>query len=216
MRILYLSLFIVFSDQVSKMMVKGISLPALGINIEGLQLGSSRPVISDFLRLTYIENPGMAFGIDIGGKLFFSVFSILASIGIFMYLYKSRNESLVFRASLALILGGALGNLIDRVFYGVIFDEGPMFYGKVVDFLDTDFFDVNIFGYHMSRWPVFNVADASVTSGVFLMLFAHRKAVKEESLLSGAQGMVGGPGVAPSVIVPDSSPSSSGSEPSQS
>ena len=197
-------------------MVKGISLPSLGLEVRGLALGSSRPILGDFLRLTYIENPGMAFGIDIGGKLFFSFFSIVASAGILIYLYRSRHENLVFRVSLAMILGGAVGNLIDRVFYGVLFDEGPLFYGKVVDFLDADFFNINMFGYHMSRWPVFNVADASVTCGVILMLFAHRKSLKEESLLetpSGGSSIVGTPEVA---IAPDSPSSSSGSEPPQS
>ena len=179
MRILYLSLIIVISDQVTKLLVKGISIPWLGISVHGLQLGSSRPILGDFLRLTYIENPGMAFGIDIGGKLFFSVFSILASIGILVYLYKSRDERLAFRISLALILGGAVGNLIDRVFYGVLFQEAPLFYGRVVDFIDADFFNMSIFGYQLSRWPVFNIADASVTCGVILMLFAHRKSVLE-------------------------------------
>ena len=116
----------------------------------------------------------MAFGIDIGGKLFFSLFSIVASAAIVAYLYHARKESLGFRLSLAMILGGALGNLIDRVFYGVIFGDAPLFYGKVVDFLDMNFFDVNIFGYQLTRWPVFNIADAAVTTGVLLLLFFHR------------------------------------------
>ena len=216
MRILYVSLIIVLTDQISKMIVKGISFPALGLNLKGLPLGSSRQIFGDFLRLTYIENPGMAFGIDIGGKLFFSLFSILASLGILMYLYKSRNENVAFRVSLALILGGAVGNLIDRVFYGILFDEGPLFYGKVVDFIDADFINVNIFGYHMSRWPVFNIADASVTIGVLLMLFVHRKSMKEESLLTSNSAIVGNPEVATSVVSADPSSTTSSSEPSQS
>jgi signal peptidase II len=181
-RILFVSFFIVVADQLSKVFVKGLSIPELGIRIQGLPLGSSRPVVGDFLRFTYIENPGMAFGIDFGWKQFFSVFSILASIGILLYLYKARNEHLAFRVSLAMILGGAVGNLIDRVFYGVIYNESPLFYGKVVDFIDADFFNLNLFGYHLSRWPVFNIADASVTCGVILMLFAHRKTMKESRL----------------------------------
>ncbi|HTK82251.1 MAG TPA: signal peptidase II [Bacteroidota bacterium] len=215
MRILYLSLFVVVTDQISKLMVKGVSIPFLKIDVQGLPLGSSRPILGDFLRLTYIENPGMAFGIDIGGKLFFSFFSIVASIGILIYLYKSRNENLPFRISLAMILGGAVGNLIDRVFYGVFYDEGALFHGKVVDFLDADFFNVNFFGYHMSRWPVFNVADAAVTCGVILMLFAHRKSMKEEALLgnAGTTAIVGAPEV---MIRPDSTTTSTGSEPTQS
>ncbi len=183
MRILYVSLFIIVTDQITKLFIKGVSIPFLGIHLHGWPLGTSRPVLGDFLRLTYIENPGMAFGIDLGWKWFFSLFSIIASIAILFYLYKVRNENLAFRFSLAMILGGAIGNLIDRVFYGVLFGEGPLFYGKVVDFIDADFFNVNILGYHLSRWPVFNIADASVTCGVILMLFAHRH-VKEESAVT--------------------------------
>ena len=186
MRILNLNLAIVISDQLTKLFVKGFSIPFLGINVQGLQLGISIPIIGDYLRITYIENPGMAFGIDVGGKMFFSIFSILASIGILLYLYKARNENLAFRISLAMILGGAVGNLIDRVFYGALFNEGPLFYGKVVDFIDSDFFNIDIFGYHMSRWPIFNIADASVTCGVILMLFAHRSPKKVDVALPSA------------------------------
>jgi signal peptidase II len=181
-RVLIVTLVIVVTDQITKILVKGIHLPALGISIDGMQYGSSRQIIGDFLRLTYIENPGMAFGIDIGGKLFFSLFSVLASIGILIYLYYARQEPLGFRLSLAMILGGAIGNLIDRVFYGVIFGEAALFYGSVVDFIDVDFFNVNIFGYHLSRWPVFNIADASVTVGVILLLVFHRAATRQQSL----------------------------------
>lgn len=182
MRIIWVSFFIVLVDQITKLLVKGVSIPALGIDIRGFELGSSRPIIGDFLRLTYIENPGMAFGIDIGGKLFFSLFSVAASIAIIFYLYHARHENFWFRFSLSLILGGAAGNLIDRVFYGVFFDEGPLFYGKVVDFIDCDFFNINLLGFQMNRWPVFNIADASVTCGVMLLLFVHRKTVQENTL----------------------------------
>jgi signal peptidase II len=193
-RVLILSFIIVFGDQVAKLFVKGASFPSLGISLTGVPYGSSRPLLGNFLRLTYIENPGMAFGIDIGGKLFFSLFSIVASAAIVAYLYHARKESLGFRFSLAMILGGALGNLIDRVFYGVIFGDAPMFYGKVVDFLDMNFFDINIFGYQLTRWPVFNIADAAVTLGVLLLLFFHRSAgaaegaVARSSYASGSAG----------------------------
>ncbi|HEY4643383.1 MAG TPA: signal peptidase II, partial [Bacteroidota bacterium] len=138
-------------------------------------LGTSKPILGEFLKLTYIENSGMAFGLDFGGKMFFSVFSVVASVGILIYLFKIRSEPFPIRLSLAMILGGAVGNLIDRVFYGAIFDSMPLFQGRVVDFVDVDFFNVDIFGYHLSRWPVFNIADASVTVGVFLLLIYHRR-----------------------------------------
>lgn len=181
MRVLVLSGLIILTDQVSKFLVKGIAFPSLGIAIPGMPYGVSKPILGDFLKLTYIENPGMAFGIDIGGKLFFSLFSVLASIAILMYLYRARHDGLGFRISLALILGGAIGNLIDRVFYGVLFGEGSLFYGKVVDFVDLDFFNVTIFGYHLSRWPVFNIADAAVTVGVLMLVFFHRGTPKAET-----------------------------------
>jgi signal peptidase II len=180
-RVLLVSLLIVVADQVTKLLVKGLDLSGLGISWAGMGYASSRPVLGDFLRLTYIENPGMAFGIDVGGKLFFSLFSIVASVAIIAYLYATRKEPFGFRFSLALILGGAVGNLIDRVFYGIIFHDAPLFYGKVVDFIDVDFFDVNVLGYQISRWPVFNIADAAVTCGVVLLLVFHRSTGERES-----------------------------------
>jgi signal peptidase II len=175
-RVILLSGLVIVVDQVSKLVVRGIAIPWLGISWSGMVLGTSRPVLGDFLRITYIENPGMAFGIDIGGKLFFSLFSLAASVALAAYLYHARRAPLHFRLSLAMILGGAAGNLIDRVFYGVLFDHGAFFYGRVVDFIDVDFFNVNLLGYHLSRWPVFNVADASVTIGVILLLLVHHTA----------------------------------------
>ena len=175
MRVLYLTGFIVVLDQVTKLLVKGFSLPIFDFYHSGMQLGASSPILGDFFRLTFIENPGMAFGIDIGGKLFLTLFSLVASIGILWYVWKVREEPLIVRLPLAMILGGAIGNLIDRVFYGVIFGEGPLFYGKVVDFFDVDFFNIDFLGYQIHRWPVFNIADASVSFGVLILLMFHRR-----------------------------------------
>jgi signal peptidase II len=173
-RVLFLSGIIILCDQASKLLIKGMRIPWLGVSLDGFQYGATKQIFGDFFRLTYIENPGMAFGIDLGGKLFFSIFSIVASLAILAYLYRARDEKFGFRVSLAMILAGAVGNLIDRVFYGVIFGDAPLFYGKVVDFLDLDFFDFSFLGYHLTRWPVFNIADASVTIGVLLLLFFPR------------------------------------------
>ena len=89
MRIVLVSVLIVLADQATKLAVKGFNFPLFGLRVEGVPYGASYPVIGDFLRLTYIENPGMAFGIDIGGKLFFSLFSVAASAGILYYLYRA-------------------------------------------------------------------------------------------------------------------------------
>jgi len=176
LRVIYLSFFVVVIDQVTKLLVRGISVPFLNINIEGMHYGQSVDVFGSFFRFTFVENPGMAFGIEMGdsSKLFLSLFSIFASIGIVIYLYKIQDQRFGVRAALALILGGAVGNLIDRTFYGVIFEYAPLFYGSVVDFMNVDFFDFTIFGRTFERWPIFNVADAAVTIGVALLLIFHK------------------------------------------
>ncbi len=178
MIVLWISVFVVLVDQATKLMVKG--SPWHWLPLEGIPYGHSQPLIDDIFRITYIENPGIAFGINIPGfKVFFAVFSIVASIAILVYLKRNLFRlGIGERIALALILGGAVGNLIDRVFYGVLFHEQPLFYGRVVDFID--------FGIHRNMFPVFNVADSSVTIGVSLLvliLMRHKKAqtISEDS-----------------------------------
>jgi len=192
MRVLYLTGIVVLLDQAAKLFIKGFDLPILNLYHAGLPLGASYPIFGDLLKLTFIENPGMAFGIDVGGKLFLTIFSIFASVGIFIYLYKIRGEAFVIRLALALILGGAIGNLIDRVFYGVIFGEGPLFYGKVVDFIDVDFFNLDVMGFHLNRFPVFNLADSSVSIGVVMLLLFHRRFTESEQPDKSTQDQVPG------------------------
>jgi signal peptidase II len=153
-----------------------------------MDLYSSKEVIDGFLRFTFVENPGMVFGINVGGKLFFTLFSVLAGIGILVYLYTMRKETLWLRLPLALILGGAFGNLIDRVFYGVFYGEAPLFYGKVVDFIELKLFRMEFFGYQLTSWPVFNIADIAITLGVIMLIVFHGKISrlvdgKKESIL---------------------------------
>ncbi|RMD95590.1 MAG: signal peptidase II [Calditrichaeota bacterium] len=140
LKILFVTFFIIVFDQATKLIIKS-----------QFYLTESVKVFGDFVRLTYIENPGMAFGIKIAGPWFFTLFSIIASIIIFIYLYRMRREALLSRLSLALILGGAIGNLIDRFLYG-----------RVVDFIDI--------GVGHNRWPIFNIADSAVTLGMVLLI----------------------------------------------
>ena len=152
--------------------------------------------ITNFFYLHFIENEGMAFGMSFFDKKYLTLFRIVASIGIAYYIYKSikNNSEQLFIISLSLIFAGAVGNIIDSLFYGQIFTEStlfsnatwtpwgqgyaPIFYGKVVDML---YFPL-ISGTYWS-WipkvggtsftffaPVFNIADASITIGVILIL----------------------------------------------
>lgn len=177
MRVLIVSFFVIIADQLTKLFVKGFSIPFLGISVDGMRYGSSIEVLGNFFKITFVENPGMAFGIDVGesSKLFLSLFSLFASIGILIYLFRIKDEKYVVRLALALIFAGAVGNLVDRMFYGVFYDYAPLFYGKVVDFLNVDFFDFTIFGHTYERWPIFNIADSAVSIGVVLLLIFQTK-----------------------------------------
>lgn len=188
MKVLIVTFFIVLSDQLTKLYVKGISIPWLGINFEGMPYQSSIPVFGNFFKITFIENPGMAFGLQIGGKLFLSLFTIFATALLFFFLYKNRKESFLLRLSLAFILGGAFGNLIDRIFYGKIYDYAPYFYGRVVDFLHFDFPNFTIFGKTIYSWPIFNIADIAVSVGFILILTGYKKIFKDEEVADIAAG----------------------------
>ncbi len=155
MRVLSLTVLVIMLDQATKLLIKA-----------NFQLYESIKITGDFFRLTYIENPGMAFGIVLAGPWFFTFFSTIASIAIMVILYRMRNERLMLRISLALVLGGAIGNLIDRFAYG-----------RVIDFFD--------FGVGAQRFPVFNVADTAVSVGmvvlIFLVLFEKDEAQTDNS-----------------------------------
>ncbi len=182
MSVLYLSLLLIIIDQATKLWIKGISIPLLGIHLQGLPYGRSYDVIGSFLRITFVENPGMAFGISVGttSKLFLSLFSLFASIALIYYLYRMKEKPLTYRIALSLIIAGAVGNLIDRTFYGVIYGYAPIFYGKVVDFISFDFPDFSLFGHYYDRFPIFNIADSAVTIGVILLLIFHSISSKRE------------------------------------
>ncbi|MCX7985185.1 MAG: signal peptidase II [Bacteroidetes bacterium] len=166
---------VILLDQSTKLLVKGFTIPLLNYYYEGMQLGESIPVLGDFLRITFVENAGIVFGMEVTNRILLIAVTFIAICVLLYYLYTIRKEPFIVQLPFALILGGALGNFIDRAFYGIIFGEAPLFYGRVVDFIDVDFFDLNLFGYQMSRWAVFNVADASVSLGVILMLVFFRK-----------------------------------------
>jgi len=115
-----------------------------------LMPGESISVLGDFIRLTLVHNTGAAFGLFPGSRVPFIVVSVVA-IGVVLYLFfRETYRSVANRVLLGCILGGAIGNLVDRVRLGY-----------VVDFIDI--------GFGMARWPVFNAADSAVTIGVLLL-----------------------------------------------
>ena len=150
MRVLFLSAIIIIADQISKSIIK-----------YSMHLYESIPAIPGFFHLTYVVNKGMAFGIDLPiGIGIFSFLSIIISCFLVFILWRERENILLVRIALALILGGAIGNLIDRILFS-----------EVVDFLDFMIGD-----YH---WYIFNIADSAVTVGIILMLW-HSVFIKDK------------------------------------
>ena len=172
MKIIFLSLTIFFIDQVSKIIVRGFSFPLFSIKLNGLYAGESKPLIQNVLHITLVENPGIAFGIDPGELLrdLILIITILTCIGFFVYLMIVKNADTKIRIAVALILGGAVGNLFDRIFYGIIYNYAPLFQGNVVDFLDVRIFKIFLFDNIHGNY-VFNFADVSILSGVFLLIY---------------------------------------------
>ena len=142
MNVLLVSAVIVVIDQITKAVTRST-----------MMLGESKPIIKNFFHFTYVTNDGMAFGLNFpGGIYFFSFVSLLMTFFLAWYFWQEKNSNLTMRLSLALILAGAVGNLIDRILFGTV----------------VDFFDFMIGSYH---WYIFNVADASVTIGMILYIY---------------------------------------------
>ena len=151
--------------------------------------------IFSWFRLHYIENNGMAFGMELGGtfgKLFLTLFRIIV-VGWGVFYVNKLIKKTSFPSGLlicfGLIIGGALGNIIDSTFYGLIFNESSIFHGRVVDMLSFPFFTVDLpnwlsflegrDGLFTFFAPVFNIADSGIFVGIVSILLFYRRYFKE-------------------------------------
>jgi signal peptidase II len=181
-----IALAVIIVDQASKLLV-----------YNNMYLQQEINVLGDWFRLHYLLNPGMAFGIRWNnefGKLTLTIFRIGAMVGIGYYLIKmaKRDTHPGFLWCMGLILGGAIGNVIDSTFYGVFLDNHPpdsptpWFHGQVIDML---YFP--LFHFIWPEWipyvggdyfeffsPVFNIADSSIFVGVVIILIFQRRFFK--------------------------------------
>ncbi len=177
-----LSITIIIIDQIVKMMV-----------YYNMGLGEEFGVIGDWFKIHYTVNPGMAFGLQIGsefGKLALTSFRLVAVLGISYYLYYLIKNGVPKGLTwcIALILGGAIGNVIDSTFYGVLLEGNapinvptPWFHGQVIDMFYVDIWEgriadwIPVFGGdYMSLWPIFNIADSSIFVGVTIIMIFQR------------------------------------------
>lgn len=170
MRPFWLAVSIIVIDQITKAIVRS-----------RMRLGESIAVIGDWFKITFTENPGMAFGIQFGSPAVVTGLAIVATILIVLYLRVVHTSSAGYTASLALILGGAIGNIIDRILFGVIYGYGGFFQGQVVDFIHFDVWSGRISesipligGNYIAMFPIWNVADMSIVIGVVLVILFQR------------------------------------------
>ncbi len=185
MRALWITIAVVIVDQLTKYIV-----------LHNMLLHESIPILGDWLKLTFTENPGMAFGITFGPPAMVTIFSIIATLLIALYIFKVGDTYFPYQASLALVLGGALGNIIDRVFYGVMLGYDTFFLGKVVDFIHINLWrgyipEVIPFfgGSYVALFPIWNVADMAIVAGVIGILTFQKKF--HERLAARSQGSGG-------------------------
>lgn len=159
-------------------------------------LGESVRVF-DWFQILFVENPGMAFGWELGSKLFLTIFRVVVSGLVVWYLVKLMKESykMGYQIVITLILAGAIGNIIDCVFYGVIFSEStyfataqfmseaggyaPLFMGKVVDMFYFPLFTfpnwIPLLGGEIFFSPIFNLADSYITVAIFILIIFYHK-----------------------------------------
>lgn len=188
-----LAVAVIVADQIIKLLAYYYMYLPLG------DVGHEIPVIGSWFKLHFTLNPGMAFGLKIAGeygKLILTLFRIVAVTGIAYYLYhlaqKDVPSGLLW--CIALILGGAVGNVVDSTFYGVFLDLAPAnaptewFHGMVIDMFYIDICNCyipewvpGIGGTFYPLWPIFNLADASIFVGVALILINQKKFFKEQN-----------------------------------
>lgn len=157
-------------------------------------------IFGDWFKLHYTTNPGMAFGMELGseyGKLILTSFRLIAMLGIGYYLYNIIKNKMhaAYIVCISMILGGAIGNLIDSVFYGVFLNNAPYnavtpwLHGQVVDMFYIDIWEGYIpewvplwGGSYTALWPIFNIADASIFTGVAVILVFQSRFFKEDDI----------------------------------
>lgn len=141
MRSLITAVLVVLVDQATKLAV-----------VKNLAIWDRVPVWGTGLRITHIRNSGAVFGMMKGAGVYFTFFSVVAASVLIVVLFFARKASPAVKVALGLVLGGAIGNLIDRLRYGA-----------VVDFIDIGVSE-------STRWPCFNAADLAITVGVGLLV----------------------------------------------
>ena len=183
-KLIILGIAMIVIDQIIKVLVK-----------TNMDLGESINVIGDWFKLNFVLNDGMAFGMAFGGvagKLILSLFRIALSAGLICWiskLYKKQDTPTGVLVGLTLITAGAIGNIIDCFFYGMIWQDTVMtgapfafMFGQVVDMFYFPLFDYDFWGFKGTFFgAVFNFADACVTCGAaYLLLFQYKFFSKED------------------------------------
>lgn len=163
-----LGVALVVIDQVIKYLVK-----------TNMDLGEQIPVIGNWFRLCFVENEGMAFGMAFGGKVgkfCLSFFRVVLSAALVWWIgsLDRKKAPMGVLVGLTMITAGAVGNIVDCLFYGIIWDYAPFMFGRVVDMLYFPLITAAD-GHTIFFSPIFNFADSCVTCGAFYLILFHWK-----------------------------------------
>lgn len=148
-------------DQLTKVWTMDVIAAANSISADALVNGCTKPLFEGVLHLTYLENPGMSFGLLADHRWVFLTLSTVGILALFAYLIYIKGEDKLLSVSLALVIGGGVGNMFDRLTLGYV----------------VDFFDFRLFSFW--KW-IFNFADACVCVGAALMILAVLLSYKKE------------------------------------
>ena len=204
---LFITLAVLFADQALKIWIK-----------TNMYLGQEFAVLGNWFIIHFTENNGMAFGMEFGGdagKIALSIFRIIAVSFIGFYLFKTASKPETKKGLIvagSLIFAGALGNIIDSLIYGVVFNDSyhqiaefmpeeggyaPILFGRVVDMLYFPLFS-GVFPQWFPFWggedflffrPVFNIADTAITTGIGMIVVFQKRYFPEESNQAGNENV---------------------------
>lgn len=158
---IWIILAVCLLDQMTKIWAMDLIAAANGIPVEQIVQGNTLPVWEGILHFTYLENSGMSFGLLADHRWVFMLLSTFGIVALFAYLVYLKGNGKLVCISLSLVIGGGIGNMLDRIFLGYV----------------VDFVDVRLFSF----WPwIFNLADSAVCIGAALLILGMLLEYKKE------------------------------------
>lgn len=128
-------------------------------------------IIPGLFSLTFAQNRGVAFGVEFAPPAMLLLLTGTITLTVLFYVFRSKRRDAIFLVPFALIVGGGIGNMIDRITIG-----------RVIDFIYFDIYHGNVFGHYLSLWPIFNIADSAITTGACMLVLFHNRIFPQDAI----------------------------------